>query len=59
MKSFVDTINLCGLKEVSISRPEFTWLYQRVDDVQIRKRLVSALATTDWLNLFPTVKLFT
>ena len=58
MKGFVDTINWCGLREVSFSGPEFTWLYQRADDVQIRQRLDRALATMDWLNLFPTEKLF-
>ena len=38
--------------------PKFTWLYLREDGIQIRERLDRALAMLEWLNLFPSAKLF-
>lgn len=58
MGNFVDTINWCRLKEVGFVGPRFTWLYQREDGIQIRERLDRALATLEWLSLFPSAKLF-
>ena len=57
MKYFVDTINCCGLKEVSFTGPLFTWLYLKEDGSQIRERLDRALATVEWFYLFPMAKL--
>ena len=58
MARFNDSINFCGLKEVSFVGPSFTWLYQRRDGSQIRERLDRALASSDWHSLFPSAKLF-
>ena len=58
MGNFVDTINGCGLWDVGFISLKFTWLYQREDRVQIRERLDRALATTNWLNLFSSAKLY-
>ena len=56
--NFMDTVNWCRLKDVGFVGPKFTRLYQRGDGVQIRERLDRALATVEWLNLFPSAKLF-
>ena len=56
--NFVEAINWCRLKEVGFVGPRFTWLYQREDGIQIRERLDRALATLEWLRLFPSAKLF-
>ena len=45
-------------KDVGFVGPKFTLLYQREDDIQIRERLARALAILNWLNLFPSTKLF-
>ena len=58
MARFNDSINFCGLKEVSFVGPSFTWLYQIRDGSQIRERLDRALASSDWHSLFPSAKLF-
>lgn len=47
-----------GLWDVGFISLKFTWLYQREDRVQIRERLDRALATTNWLNLFSSAKLY-
>lgn len=57
MLQFVEVINVCGLKDIGFVGPSFTWLYQRSDGVQIRERLDRALATAEWISLFPTAKL--
>ena len=38
--------------------PQYTWLYQKHDGSQIRERSDMALATQEWLTLFPSAKLF-
>ena len=58
MQNFLDTINFCGFMEVDYIGPKFTWLYQKADGSQIRERLDRALATPEWLALFPIAKLF-
>lgn len=58
MARFNNDINFCGLREVGFVGPVFTWLYQRRDGTQICERLDRALATQDWLSLFPTSKLY-
>ena len=39
MKNFIEAINYCGLRDLNFIGPEFTWIYQRTDGVQIRERL--------------------
>ena len=58
MEIFVNTINHCGFRDMGFISPKFTWLYQHSDGVQIRERLGRALATQDWLELFPKEKLY-
>nr|POF04317.1 hypothetical protein CFP56_16374 [Quercus suber] len=57
MVHFVEAIDVCGLKDIGFVGPSFTWLYQRSDGVQIRERLDRALATAEWVSLFPAAKL--
>ena len=54
----MDTINWCNLKDMGFVGPNFTWLYQTIDGVQIPERLDRALAAIGWLELFPIAKLF-
>ena len=58
MEIFNDDINQCGFQEVGFIGLKFTWLYQRADGTQIRERLDRTLATKDWIDLFPTAKLY-
>lgn len=58
MENFTDAINHCGFREVGFIRLKFTWLYQRSDGTQIRERLDRALATKEWMDLFPKTKLY-
>nr|POE52452.1 hypothetical protein CFP56_74007 [Quercus suber] len=53
MANFVEAVNWCGLKDIGFIGPKFTWFYERSDGSQIRDRLDKALATFDWVNLFP------
>ena len=57
MEIFVEAINQCSLREVDYVGPRFTWIYQCKDGEQIKERLDRALATQEWLKLFPTAKL--
>ena len=38
--------------------PKFTWTYQRADELLIRERLDRAMATPEWINIFPEARLF-
>nr|XP_023870319.1 uncharacterized protein LOC111982934 [Quercus suber] len=44
--------------EVNFIGPKFTWLYQKANGTQIRERLDRALVTKEWIDLFPTAKLY-
>ena len=57
LANFVETINLCGLRDIGFVGPRFTWIYETRDGRQIRERLDCALATMEWVNLFPRAKL--
>lgn len=54
----MDTINWCNLKDMGFVGPNFTWLYQTTDGVQIQERLDRVLAAIGWLELFLAAKLF-
>ena len=58
MKNFIDTINFCRLRDLGFIGLKFTWIYHQGDGMQIRERLDRALATPDWVNMFPEAKLF-
>ena len=57
LASFVETINLCGLRDIGFVGPRFTWIYETRDGRQIRERLDRVLANVEWVNLFPRAKL--
>lgn len=58
MANFNETINSCGLHDLGYNGPKFTWNYERADGVRIRERLDRALATLEWVRLFPLAKLY-
>lgn len=58
MKNFIETINYYGLRDLGFISPKFTWLYQRIDGLQIKKWLDREMATLWWINIFPEAKLF-
>ena len=58
MKNFIDTINFCRLRDLGFNGLKFMWIYHQGDGMQIRERLDRALATPDWVNMFPEAKLF-
>lgn len=58
MDNFNEAINFCGFRNMGFIGPKFTWLYQKSDGEHIRERLDCALATQEWMDLFPTAKLF-
>ena len=57
VEDFLSTINYCGLCDLGFIGSKFTWLYQTASGVQIRERLDKALATLEWMSLFPIAKL--
>lgn len=57
MANFVNAINCYGLRDIGFIGPRFTWLYERRDGIQIHEHLDKALATTEWVTLFPTGKI--
>ena len=58
MQNFVDTVKWCGLRDLGFFGPRFTWLYQQRDGFQIEERLDRGFATVDWLDRFPSAKIF-
>ena len=58
MVNFNEIINSCGLRDLGYNGPKFTWNYERADGVRIHERLDRALATLEWVRLFPLVKLY-
>ena len=58
MVNFNETINSCGLRDLGYNGPKFTWNYERENGVRIRERLDRALATPEWISLFPLAKLY-
>ena len=58
MKNFIDTINFCRLCDLGFNGLKFTRTYHQGNGMQIRERLDRALATPDWVNMFPKAKLF-
>ncbi|XP_050240922.1 uncharacterized protein LOC126689788 [Quercus robur] len=58
MKNFIDTINYCGLRDLGFIGPKFMWIYQCADGMQIRERLDRAMATSEWIDLFPAANLY-
>ncbi|CAN1125950.1 hypothetical protein LINPERHAP2_LOCUS3150 [Linum perenne] len=47
-KSFIDTVDLCGLSDLPFQGPKFTWARNNV-----LVRLDRALVNDNWMNLFP------
>jgi hypothetical protein len=55
MQRFRDAIDDCGFLDLGYQGPSFTWTNNRVGDMTW-ERLDRALATPEWLMLFPTTK---
>ena len=58
MKSFMDTLNWCGLRDMGFMGALFTWLYQTVDGGQIRERLDRAVASLAWAERFKEARVY-
>ena len=58
MKNFIETTNYYGLQDLGFIGPKFKWIYQRANGLQIREWLNRAMATPEWINIFPEAKIF-
>ena len=58
MENFINAINHCGFRDIGFIGLKNTWLYQKLDGTQIWERLDRALATKEWMDLFPMAKLY-
>ena len=58
MENFINAINHCGFRDIGFIGLKYTWLYQKLDGTQIWERLDRALATKEWMDLFPMAKLY-
>uniref|UniRef100_A0A2N9GCE4 RNase H type-1 domain-containing protein n=1 Tax=Fagus sylvatica TaxID=28930 RepID=A0A2N9GCE4_FAGSY len=55
MQRFRDVLDDCGFIDLGYSGPSYTWTNNRVGDMTW-ERLDKAVATSNWLMLFPTAK---
>jgi hypothetical protein len=55
MQRFHDALDDCGFIDLGYSGPSYTWTNNRVGDMTW-ERLDKAVATANWLMLFPTAK---
>ena len=56
MEAFQNIVNKCEFKDMGYSRVDFTWCNQQEGDNSVYLRLDRALATQDWLEHFPNVR---
>uniref|UniRef100_A0A2N9F767 RNase H type-1 domain-containing protein n=1 Tax=Fagus sylvatica TaxID=28930 RepID=A0A2N9F767_FAGSY len=54
MQNFRDVIDECGFMDLGFTGPRFTWTNNRPNDMAW-ERLDRAMATTEWIMLFPSV----
>ncbi|XP_058741766.1 uncharacterized protein LOC131614157 [Vicia villosa] len=54
---FRNAVEECNLTDISIEGYQFTWTKSRGTPHMIEERLDRAMATTQWLELFPNVRL--
>ncbi len=54
MQNFRDVIDECGFMDLGFTGPRFTWTNNRPSDMAW-ERLDRAMATTEWIMLFPSV----
>ena len=47
MKNFIDTINFCGLRDLGFNGPKFTWIYHRVDGMQVKGKTGQSFGNTE------------
>ena len=56
MEAFKDVLDECEFKDLGFVRGKYTWCRGSRGDNTIWERLDKAVATTDWIELFPTTK---
>ena len=57
MRSFKECLDFCALKDLGSSGLPYTWSNRRFDGPMVWVRLDHALASSEWLQKFPTTKL--
>ena len=57
MRSFRECLDFCALKDLGSSGLPYTWSNRRFDGPMVWVRLDHALASSEWLQKFPTTKL--
>lgn len=57
IQMFRDTINNCNLQDLGFTGYPFTWSNGREGEENIQERLDRFLATKNWKNLYPCVKI--
>lgn len=56
MKAFRDVLDECGFKDLGFVGGKYTWCRESRGDNTIWERLDRAVATMDWIELFPATK---
>ena len=56
MEAFKDVLDECGFKDLGFVGDKYTWCRGSRGDNTIWERLDKAIATTDWIELFPATK---
>ena len=56
MEAFRDILDKCGFKDLGFVGGKYTWCNGQGENKTIWERLNKAVATTDWIELFPTTK---
>lgn len=57
MQDFRDCLDFYGLKDLGYSGLPFTWCNKRYNESLVWVRLNRAMAKTDWILKFPTIRL--
>ena len=57
MQGFRDCLDFCGFKDIRFSGLPFTWCNNRFDGPLVWVRLDRAVASTEWLLMFPSIRL--
>lgn len=56
MARFQETLETCGLEDLSYQGPDYTWTGNRTGGAKVRCRLDRAVANHQWQKLFPRSK---
>lgn len=57
MRSFRETVDNMGLRDIGYEGLDFTWFNRRNDEVTVEKRFDRYLVIEDLLDLFPNIKI--